>query len=246
MAQISLDKSLGLKSDCGQLHSAMSFLSSMFQVPASAKAPALNCPLPSSWMGKMLAIAACLALTLGFIGCETTISTNLPEEPVPQSAVILSPGDIVKVTFPGQPDYNQSQKIEADGKINLPLVGPVTAAGRTLTGLQQQLQAMYGSQLSNSEVVVSLDSKVTQVVIAGAIQRPAKYVFDRPTTIYQAVMEAGGPDQFGTLAKVKLTRLISGRQRTQVFDLRPIARGEAVRPVYVQAGDVIVVGQTAF
>jgi polysaccharide export outer membrane protein len=179
-------------------------------------------------------------------GCETTVSTRLPEEPIPSNSVILTPGDVVKVTFPGQPDYNQAQKIEADGRINLPLVGEVTASGRTIASLQRQLQALYGSQLANSEVVVSLDSKVSQVVIAGAVQKPAKYVFDRPTTVFQAVMEAGGPDQYGTLAKVKLTRLVNGQQQTQVFDLRPIVRGEAVRPVYVRAGDVIVVGQNPF
>ena len=246
MAQISLDKSLGLTPHCGKLHSAMSFLPSIYQVRTCSKLLTVDLRLPLPRVRNILATAACLILTLGFIGCETTVSTNLPEAPMPQGSVILSPGDIVKVTFPGQPDYNQAQKIEADGKINLPLVGPVMAAGRTVASLQGQLQAMYASQLSNSEVVVSLDSKVTQVVIAGAVQKPSKYVFDRPTTIYQAVMEAGGPDQFGTLSKVKLTRLLNGQQRTQVFDLRPIPQGQAVRPVYVQSGDVIVVGENAF
>ncbi len=57
-------------------------------------------------------------------------------------------------------------------------------------------------------------------------------------------MEAGGPDQFGTLAKVNLTRLINGQQQTEVLDLRPILHGQSVRPMYVQSGDVIVVGES--
>jgi len=183
---------------------------------------------------------------LGFIGCETTISTKLPNAPVSQSPIVLSAGDVVKVTFPGQPDYTQSLKIGTDGRINLPLVGEVTAAGNTVSQLQQKLAAIYRSQLSNSEVIVTLESRVVMVVIAGAVQKPAKYTFDRPTTIFQAVMEAGGPDQYGNLAKVKLTRLVNGQQQTEVLDLRPILQGQLTNAVYVQPGDVIVVGEKAF
>jgi polysaccharide export outer membrane protein len=197
----------------------------------------------------LFAIIPVCALFLGllaFTGCESTISTRLPDNAVGQRPVVLSPGDVVKVTYPGEPDYNQSQKIQADGKINLPIIGEVKAAGETISSLQHKLEARYGPELQNSEVVVTLDSQVIPIVIAGAVQKPAKYFFDRPTTVFQAVMEAGGPDQFGTLGRVNLTRLVNGQQRTEVMDLRPITHGEAVKPRYVQAGDVIVVGESRF
>ena len=189
-----------------------------------------------------------LALLPGLIlmpACETTVSTSLPANTA-AAPVILESGDVVKVSFPNQPDYTQSQKIEADGNINLPIIGQVRAAGETIGSLQRKLEARYQPELQNSQVVVTLDSKLMPVVIAGAVQKPAKYVFDRPTTVFQAVMEAGGPDQFGTLAKVKLTRLVGNQQRTEVLDLRPISQGRAVAARYVQAGDVIVVGESAF
>jgi len=188
------------------------------------------------------------ALLLGLVvmpGCETTVSTNLPGNAA-EAPVILEPGDVVKVSFPNQPDYTQSQKIEADGNVNLPIIGQVRASGETIGSLQRKLEARYQPELQNSQVVVTLDSKLMPVVIAGAVQKPAKYVFDRPTTVFQAVMEAGGPDQFGTLGKVKLTRLVGNQQRTEVLDLRPISQGRAVAARYVQAGDVIVVGESAF
>ncbi len=197
---------------------------------------------------KSSASLAGLTAFLGMLllaGCETTVSTRLPGDTV-EVPVVLAPGDVVKVSFPNQPDYTQSQKIEADGNINLPIIGPVHAAGETVTSLQRKLEGRYQPELQNTQVVVTLDSKLIPVVIAGAVQKPAKYVFDRPTTIFQAVMEAGGPDQFGTLAKVKLTRLVNNQQRTEVLDLRPIAHGQAVAPRYVRAGDVIVVGESAF
>jgi len=245
IAQISLDKPLGLKSQCEQLNSAMSFLPSMDQLLAFSRFFNLDRYSRSHRMRNILA-GAFLVLSLSLSACETTVSTKLPNVSVSQSPIVLSPGDVVKVTFPGQPDYSQSQKIGTDGRINLPLVGEVTASGNTVSQLQQKLAGLYRSQLSNSEVIVTLESRVVMVVIAGAVQKPAKYTFDRPTTIFQAVMEAGGPDQFGTLAKVKLTRLVNGQQQTEVLDLRPILQGHPTNAVYVQPGDVIVVGENPF
>lgn len=190
------------------------------------------------------AIAGVFLLVL-FPACETTVSTRLPQEAVAQ-AVTLSPGDVVRITFAGAPDLNQTQKIQADGKINLPMVGQVEATGKTVANLQQELEALYKSQLQNANVVVTLDTSLMPVVVAGAVTKPAKYFFDRPTTILQAVMEAGGANQFGTLGKVSVIRIVDGQQRTEMMDLRPILRGLAMKPVYVRAGDVIVVGESSF
>lgn len=194
-----------------------------------------------SWARGLAAI-----VLLGLVGCETTVSTSLPQKSFSGEPVVLTAGDVVKVSFPGEPDFSQGQKIQTDGKINLPLVGQVTAAGRTIASLQATLEGLYHDQLQNPAVVVTLDSSVTPVILAGAVRKPAKYLFDRPTTIFQAVMEAGGPDEFGTLAKVNVIRVVGGQQRTEVMDLRPISQGRAVRPIYVQAGDVIVVGESRF
>jgi polysaccharide export outer membrane protein len=187
-----------------------------------------------------------MGLLLALARCGSTISTTLPESDAAQTAVVLSAGDVVKVTFPGQPDYTQSQRIQSDGKINLPIIGEVRAAGQTVSSLQHKLEKLYGPELQDSEVVVTLDSNAVPVVIAGAVQKPAKYFFDRPTTVFQAVMEAGGPDQFGTLGRVNLIRLVDRQQRTEVLDLRPIMHGHPTKPLYVRAGDVIVVGESRF
>jgi polysaccharide biosynthesis/export protein len=178
--------------------------------------------------------------------CETTISTKLPEGDVVRGPVTLTPGDVVKLTFPGAPELNQSQKIQSDGKINLPMVGEVDAGGRTLADLQQRLEVLYKPQLQNTTVVVTLESSVTPVLIGGAVTKPGKYLFDRPTTVLQAVMEAGGADKFGTLGRVSVIRLVNGQQRTEIFDLRPILQGSSVKPVYVRAGDIVLIGESKF
>ena len=192
-----------------------------------------------AWIIAMLLIAFCT-------GCQSPTGKPLPEQPTAKTKVSLAPGDVIKLSFPGSPDFNQTQKIRADGKVSLPLVGEITAAGKTLVNFQNELVRLYQSQLRNSEVIVILESGVAQVVVSGNVRRPAKLTFDRPTTVFQAIMEAGGVDDFGNLRKVHLVRVVDGQQLTQVVDLRPALAGKSTSVLYVKDGDVIFVPQSAF
>jgi polysaccharide export outer membrane protein len=191
------------------------------------------------------AATALSSISLFCAGC-TTPSPLPVEQRVPPSAVTLVAGDVIKLTFPGAPELTQSQKIRTDGKVNLPLVGEVEAAGKTVSALQTDLSQLYKSQLKSSTVTVTLESSVTQVVISGAVVRPAKLTFERPTTVFQAIMEAGGVSEFGSLRNVHLVRLIDGKQQTEILDLRPVASGQATKPYYVRDGDVILVPRSMF
>src|SRR5437867_6111024 len=92
--------------------------------------------------------------TLFTVGCGT--APTLPQDAtIPSRAVILSPGDSVKVTFAGATDLNQSQKIRVDGKISLPQIGEVKAAGKTVPQLESELVTLYKPLLKNNEVLVT-------------------------------------------------------------------------------------------
>ena len=162
------------------------------------------------------------------------------------STVRLSAGDIVKIAFPGAPELNQTQKIRSDGRVNLPMVGEVSAAGKTLAEFQDDLANKFKSQLKNNDVLVTLESGAGQVTVSGAVTRPGKIEFDRPTTVFQAIMQAGGTTQYGTLKKVRLVRTINGEQQSQVMNLMGTLKGESSQAVYVKDGDVIFVPESAF
>jgi hypothetical protein len=59
-------------------------------------------------------------------------------------------------------------------------------------------------------------------------------------------MEAGGPNEYGSFKNVHVIRLIGGRQRTQILDLRPTLSGQATQPLYVKDGDVIYLPPSPF
>ena len=169
-----------------------------------------------------------------------------PEQAAAPTSVILTAGDVIRLTFPGAPELNQSQKIRTDGKVNLPLVGEVDASGKTVSSLQSDLAQRYKTELKTSTVIVTLESKIIQVVISGAVGHGGKLTFDRPTTIFQAIMEAGGVSEFGSLRNIHLIRMINGEQRTQLLDLRPTVAGRTTHPYFVRDGDIIWVPRTMF
>jgi polysaccharide biosynthesis/export protein len=180
-------------------------------------------------------------------GCqtETNTATFSGQAEVPRH-VILASGDVVKLTFSAAPELNQSQKVRVDGKLSLPLVGEVDAAGKTIGQLQSELIQLYKSQLKTPEVTVSLEGSVTTVTVSGAVAKPAKLAFERPTTVFQAIMQAGGPSEYGNLRHVRLHRIVNGVQKSQVFDLHGMLRGEDTKPFYVRDGDIIYVPQSTF
>jgi polysaccharide export outer membrane protein len=193
-------------------------------------------------------VVAALAAVFILNGCETPTQSGppLPDQPMVNTTARLSPGDVIKLSFSGSPELNQTEKIQVDGKISLPLVGQVTAAGKTVPALQSELVGLYKAQLRNSELTVTLESGVANVVVSGYVNRPGKLQFDRPTTVFQAVMEAGGASEYGNLGKVHLVRTVNGRQHTQILDLKAAMSGQTAQVYYVKDGDVIYVAQRIF
>jgi polysaccharide export outer membrane protein len=179
-------------------------------------------------------------------GCQTSSNTPLPDQPVATTPVALSPGDVIKLTFPAASDLNQSQKIRADGKVSLPLVGEVTAAGKKLLDFQNELTGLYKSQLRNSDVVVTLESATATVVVSGYVNKPGKFSFDRPTTVFQAIMEAGGVSEYGSLSNVHLVRIVNRQQRTQILNIKDAMSGRTTTVNYVKDGDVVYVAHSLF
>jgi polysaccharide biosynthesis/export protein len=180
-------------------------------------------------------------VVLWLTGCQTQTGEKLPAAAAGDKPGILASGDTIKVSFTAAPELNQSQKIEPDGKVSLPMVGEVYAVGKTSAQLQNELSELYKSQLQNSEVIVTLESIVIPVVVSGEVQKPGKVIFERPATVLEAIMEAGGFTAYADPKKVSLIRQVKGEHHTQVVDLSPILRGVPTQVMYVSPGDVIYV-----
>lgn len=186
-------------------------------------------------------------LAVLFAGCET----SQPAGPVPQSSaqrsVVLSPGDVVTISFAGTPEMNQTEKIRPDGMINLAQVGEVRAAGKTPEGLQSQLTDLFRPKLRNASVLVGLQRSGAVVYVSGAVNRPGKVSMERPLTAFEAIMESGGFSAgLANPKKVILVRQTGGQQHTQVLDLSPALRNASTEAFYLKPFDSLIVQEKMF
>lgn len=175
-----------------------------------------------------------------------------PPAPVPAEAYQskptgnLAPGDEISVAFSGAPELNTKQKIQPNGKVSLPTIGDVTAAGRTINSLQASLTSMYQPHLQDPTVVVSLESAAAGVYVSGEVLRPGKIPLDRPMTALEAVMEAGGFSKFANPKQVIVIRKQGGKQQRYVLNMNDALAGYETSPFYLRPYDVIYVRQSAW
>jgi protein involved in polysaccharide export with SLBB domain len=188
-------------------------------------------------LNKYIKLAALVLLACS--GCQGP--KKAPQQLTSQTPSYLVAGDVVKISFPAAPELNQTQKIGSDGSLSLPLIGEVAASGKTVGQLQAELARLYKPQLQDNEVIVNLDTRAVPVVVSGAVQKPGKIVFERPATVVEAIMEAGGFTPEANLAKVSLIRIVKGEHESQVIDLRALLKGKPTPAIYCSGGDVIYV-----
>ena len=189
-------------------------------------------------------MVTCCALTFGS-ACKAPQASG-PSDPLPpRTPVSLTVGDVVKLSFPATPELNTAQKIRVDGKINAPMIGEVDAAGKRLGTFQDELAVLYKPHLKNNEVIVTLESSPVPVYVSGAVSKPGKIILDRPMTVLEAIMEAGGFGPMANMRKVRVIRLTKGQHHTQIVDLNPAMTGQPTKAFYVRADDVIYVPERA-
>lgn len=190
---------------------------------------------------------ACLFLAAtAFTGCKTMpsgpSSVKPPVEQAHSETIILREGDVLNITFPGSPNLDTTQPIRRDGKLNLPLIGEVTAAGMPPDELQKKLVQLYASQIASKEITVQVQSSSFPVFVTGAVIHPGKVLSDHPMTALEAVMESGGFDyNTANMKEVKIVRNENGVMLHFTVNLKAVLQGKETKPFYLKPGDIIFV-----
>ena len=154
--------------------------------------------------------------------------------------------DLVEVQVLGVQDLRREARVNAKGMIGLPLIGTVKIAGLTSAEAEALIAGLYSKNyLQNPEVSVFVKEYTRQnVTIDGAVAKPGIYPLKGPTTMLQALANAGGPAPLSDLSDVTLFRMADGERRTLKFDVVKIRAAEAPDPL-LQPGDLIVVNRSA-
>lgn len=161
-----------------------------------------------------------------------------------QRAFVLGPLDKIDVAVFGVTELTKVVQVDADGQVVLPLIGTVTAAGRTPAQLSADIAGrLRGRYVRNPDVAVTLDTSGQTVTIDGAVTRPGMYPVLNRMSLMRAVASGGGLTDYADTNYVVIFREVGGKKYAGLYDLRAIRQGAYDDP-RIYANDVVVVGDT--
>ena len=154
----------------------------------------------------------------------------------------LGPGDKLRVEVYKDAQLSQSLQVRPDGKITLPLVGDMAAAGKTSIELRDALTTSLKEYVTNPVVtVIVVEATAAQVYVIGEVANPGTLVMQGPMTVLQALAQVGGLREFADRDDIRILRRNgTAAMRTIDFDYKRELKGET-EPMYLQPGDTIVV-----
>ncbi len=168
-----------------------------------------------------------------------------PTASLTQGDYRIGPLDVLEVSVFQVPDLDRTVQVGSGGQIVLPLMGAVTAAGRTVAELQDDIAAKLGARyLQSPQVSVFVkDALSQQVTVEGAVNRPGIYPTAGNATLLQVIALAGGLNRVADKRSVVVFRQVNGKRNAAVFDFAAIQTGRNDDPA-VYGGDVVVVDQS--
>jgi polysaccharide export outer membrane protein len=152
-------------------------------------------------------------------------------------------GDVLEVLVFGEPEISKTVFVRSDGRITLPLVGEVMAAGMTPEALSTKISEKLLKVVEEPNVTVILTENNSKVYyVLGQIEQPGQYTITRPVTILQAIAQAGG---FLEWAKKSRIMIVSGPQESgkiTYFNYDDFLKGDDIgQNAVIKPEDTIVI-----
>lgn len=195
-------------------------------------------------------------LTVFAASCLAACASSAPVQELPPGDPLsdalgrpeyrIGPGDLLKVQVFQVEDLDRDVRVDNAGRISLPLIGSVEAAGSGVAQLQDRIAARYRERyLRDPQVSVSLQESPTQrVTVGGAVTEPGVYPMGAPhLTLQQAVAMGRGITNVANPRNVIVFRTVGGERQFARFDLKRIQEGELDDPD-IYGGDIVVVDRS--
>lgn len=205
-----------------------------------------------------------ITTALCFVFLLSTVSAQKPAAPAPvaQPPAAQTPAPqpaSVRPAAPVSPDYrlvqgdklrieiykdtqlSQSLQIRPDGKITLPLLGDIAAAGKTPTELRDTVTTALREYISNPVVtVIVVETTPAMVFVMGEVNKPGPQAMNGPISILQVLAMAGGFKDFAHTKDIRVLRKSSTGIRTLSFNYNEAIKGSG-SPLLLEAGDTVIV-----
>ena len=153
-------------------------------------------------------------------------------------------GDILEIVTWKEPDFSRDEIfVRLDGKISLPLLNDVQAAGLTTGELKANIEAGLKDYVSHPVVTVSVRNPLSQrFYILGEVKNTGEYPLVKHLTVLQAFALAGGFTEWASKDEIILMRNENGADKVYRINYKAIAKGRDLsQNIKIQADDTIIV-----
>ena len=153
----------------------------------------------------------------------------------------LVQGDKLRIEVYKDTQLSQSLQVRPDGKITLPLIGDIAAAGRTSTELRDAIAGSLKEYITNPVVTVIVVETIPPVYyVVGEVNTPGPQPLNGQVSVLQALAAAGGFKDFAKTKDIRIQRKTASGMTMLRFNYKDAINGN-VKPVYLQPGDTIIV-----
>jgi len=164
-------------------------------------------------------------------------------DPIVPAGYYIGTDDVLSIVYWKDKDMSADAKVRPDGRIALPLINEVQAAGLTPEQLQQRLTEESKKYMEDANItVVVREINSRRVFITGEVNKPGPYPLTSATTVMQLISLAGGLRDYANAKKIMIMRKESGRQISLAFNYKDVAAGKNLNQnVELKPGDTVVV-----
>jgi polysaccharide export outer membrane protein len=196
---------------------------------------------------RAIALIGCGVLLPLLFSCtppEVRLPAPPPEEQSLSQDYLIGPEDVVEVMVWKNPDLSRVVNVRPDGKISLPLIGDLQAAGLTAEQLRDEvtkkLKVYYKEPPQVSVIVRQVNSYA--IYILGEVRSPGRYVVKTGTTFLQAVTLAGGFTDFAATNRIMVRRRGKKGAKETVIHIRykDVIAGKQDN-ILLKPGDTLIV-----
>jgi polysaccharide biosynthesis/export protein len=155
----------------------------------------------------------------------------------------IGPQDVLRIDVWKEPDITRTIPVRPDGKISLPLLNDVQAAGLAAHELAMNISKGLEKYINSPQVTVTvMEINSRRVYCTGEVGRAGAIPLLPNMTVLQALSSCGGFTQFAKIKSIYVLRLVDGKQVKLPFNYKEVVAGKKPEDnILLQAGDVIVV-----
>jgi polysaccharide biosynthesis/export protein len=164
--------------------------------------------------------------------------------PAHDNTFIIGQNDVLAVNVWKEPDISRSIPVRSDGKISLPLVGEIQAAGETPLKLEENIATRLKSFIEEPEVTVIVQQINSEKFnILGMVTKPGTYALVGSATVLDAIALAGGFRDFAKQKSIYVLRQNSdGTEARLLFNYKEVVKGRnTTQNIVLQPRDTIIV-----